>query len=224
MSVDGSGVHFNNGFYGPITLSLFGLDTNGYPFVSTFDLVFGYATLTVNVVDSDYNSIPDCELHMTGNVQNQPFSVTMQSGDDGNAVFQYLPYTNVDIKAISSDGRFADGEDIYTGSGQYTMQIDDFSGSQEGNWDFSGGSKDGWTGTGDVYSSEQYPCLQSEGICDYDQPIQFPDPLPWWPWLPWWCDNPDQLFGCFCFDFEVSRSSSTTICSIHFGVHMSLIT
>ncbi|KAK4506510.1 hypothetical protein PRZ48_000242 [Zasmidium cellare] len=202
LSYDDSGVHFIYGFYGPVTVSLFGLDSNGYPFISSFDLVFGYASMSVYVVDSDHHRIPNCELHMTGTIQQQPFTVTMQSDDNGEVYFQNLPYTNVDIKAITPDGKFADAEGVYTGSGYYTLQVADFSGAQDGNWDFSGDSKDGWIGSGDVYQSEQYPCLQSEGICDYDQPIQFPEPLPWWPWLPWFCDNPDQIFGCYCFDFE----------------------
>lgn len=204
FNTDESGVHFPYGFYSPVTLSFLGKDSNGYPFISSFDLVFGYATLTVSVVDGDSNAISNCELHITGAYYNSPFAVTMHSGDDGSAHFMYLPYTNVDIKAITSDGRFADANDIYSGSGFLTMTVEDFSNAQDANWDFSGSSMDGWSGNGEVYRSEQYPCLQSEGICDYDEPIQFPDPLPWWPWLPWWCDNPDQFFGCYCFDFEVS--------------------
>ena len=125
-------------------LALMALDSNGYPFISTFPLLFGCNTLKVTL--NDANGSPVANVPVEANTtQFDRFTQTLLTDESGQASFTNLPATTIGLLARTPDNQIAVAG-IASELGFVTMQLIPFNQpSDEDNFDFSNGS-DGWTG------------------------------------------------------------------------------
>lgn len=150
------------------------LDSNGYPYVTGFDLLFGNIILPVTLHDKDGNPVPNALIE-ANSTANNGFTQRLTTDSNGQVAFINLPPVTIGLTAYTSDNGIAVAG-VYAGDGPVTMTVIPFNTPAENaNYDFSSGL-DGWTGSGDLFPSGQYPPLNS--FLPYNPYGNYPPPPP----------------------------------------------
>lgn len=100
-----------------------------------------------------------CQTHsLRQTTANNGFAQRMTTDSDGRVTFTNLPLVTIGLTAYTSDNSIAVAG-VYAGDAPVTMTVISFNTPAEtANYDFSNGL-DGWTGSGDLFPSGQYPPL-----------------------------------------------------------------
>ncbi|KAF2171165.1 hypothetical protein M409DRAFT_50643 [Zasmidium cellare ATCC 36951] len=159
-TVSDTSISFTDGLApGHATLVLMALDTNGYPYVTGFDLLFGSIILPVVVNDKDGNPVPNALVEVNSTANNG-FTQRLTTDSNGRVSFLNLPPATIGLTAYTPDNGIAVAG-VYAGDGPVTITVIPFNTPAENaNYDFSNGL-DGWTGSGDLFPSGQYPPLNT---------------------------------------------------------------
>ena len=129
------------------------LDSNGFPFISTFQLLFGSMTLSVTLKDAEGNPAPNVPIE-ANSTQYDGFTRTAMTDDNGQASFSNLPAMTVSLVARTADNQIAVAG-VASEQGTATMQLIPFNQpAAVDNFDFSNGAE-GWTGGTIINSVEK---------------------------------------------------------------------
>lgn len=174
-TVSDTSITFTNGLApGHATLVLMALDSNGYPYVTGFDLLFGSIILPVVLNDKDGNPVPNALIE-ANSTANNGFTQRLTTDSNGRVAFINLPPLTIGLTAYTPDNGIAVAG-VYAGDGPVTMTVIPFNiPAENANYDFSSGL-DGWTGSGDLFPSGQYPPLNS--FTPYNPYGNYPPPSP----------------------------------------------
>ena len=145
FTVSSTSVHFSAGLVPNYAiLGLMALDSNGYPFISTFQLLFGSSTLIVTLNDANGNPAANVPIE-ANSTQFNGFTRTLVTDGNGQVSFTNLPAMTVGLVARTADNQIA-AAGVASALGQTTMQLIPFNDpAATQNFDFSDGSE-GWTG------------------------------------------------------------------------------